>query len=110
VSPHLIVHIAAGALIVALSIPLILRKVPPNHAYGVRIPKAFESERNWYDINAYGGKLLLVFGIVLIVYGIVMRPFAPEAKSIWTLLYVIAPLLLVLPMLVMILAYARRLP
>jgi len=81
-----------------------------NHLYGVRIPKAFASPKNWYDINAYGGKLLLVYGVLLIVYGVAARPHAPDPRSIWALPFVIVPLLLAIPMLALIFAYARRLP
>ena len=106
---HLYVHFFIGVLMIVLAIPLILRKVPMNHVYGVRIRRAFASERNWYDINAYGGKLLLVYGIVLGVYGVAARRFAPDAKSIWSLVYVVAPLLLVVPMIMMIMRYSSTL-
>ena len=102
-----IVHAAAGLLVIALSIPLILRRVPMNHLYGVRIARAFESDAAWYDINAYGGKLLLAYGIALVVYGIAARPFAPDPRSIWSLVYVIAPFLAVLPLLALIVRYAN---
>ena len=105
---HLIVHIAAGLLVIALAIPLILRRVPMNHVYGVRIRQSFESDEAWYDINEYGGKWLLAYGIVLVVYGIAARPYAPPAQSIWSLVYVVAPFLLVIPMLVMIVRYANN--
>ena len=58
------VHGGIGILTVLLSIPLILRIVPMNRVYGIRIRKAFISPHNWYAINAYGGKLLLAFGLV----------------------------------------------
>jgi hypothetical protein len=109
-SPHLVVHIAIGSVVVVLAVPLILRKVPMNSVYGVRIAKAFSSDRNWYEINAYGGKLLLGYGIFLIGYGVIGSSFAPEARSIWTLPYVIGPLLLAFPILALIVSYARRLP
>jgi hypothetical protein len=35
----------SGVLIFLLSLPMIYRKVPMNHFYGVRIPAAFESDR-----------------------------------------------------------------
>jgi len=52
------VILGAGLLIFSVSLPLIYCKVPRNIFYGVRIAKAFKSERRWYDISAHGGRLL----------------------------------------------------
>jgi hypothetical protein len=108
--PGYFVHRGVGAIMALVSLPLILRLVPMNHFYGIRIPKAFESDRNWYDINAYGGWLLFLYGILLFAWGFLGQDFAPPATSPWTVAYVVGPLLLVFPLLVIIIAYARRLP
>ncbi len=50
----------ACALIAALAIPLVLRKVPPNHLYGFRTPRTLASHEVWYPANAFSGKALLV--------------------------------------------------
>ncbi len=42
-----LVTIGMALFIAALSIPLILRKVPMNHVYGVRFRASFQSERHW---------------------------------------------------------------
>jgi hypothetical protein len=94
----------------ALAIPLVLRVVPMNGIYGIRVPKAFKSEGNWYDINAYGGKLLLVYGLLLTVFGITAGDLAPSPTSIWMAAFIVGPLLLVFPVLVLINSYAQRLP
>lgn len=104
------IHILIGLVVSLVSVPLILRKVPMNHLYGVRIQKAFASPQNWYSINAYGGKLLLVYGLLLVAYGVFASPFAPDPRSIWSLLFVVGPLLVVIPLLALISSYARRLP
>lgn len=57
-------HLVVASIIIVSAVPLIKRKVRMNPWYGVRIPAAFASEERWYDINAYGGRLLLVFGVV----------------------------------------------
>src|SRR5690606_35974547 len=51
--------IAACVLIAVLSVPLILRKVPPNALYGFRTPLTRSSPEVWYPANAYAGKALL---------------------------------------------------
>jgi hypothetical protein len=110
VIPPVIVHCGFGSLLALFSLPLVFRKVPMNRAYGVRIPKAFESEHSWYAINAYGGKWLLVYGLLLALYGWAVRDSAPPPSSLWTAPFIVGPLLLVFPILGLISSYARRLP
>lgn len=51
-----------------LGIPLIIRKVKPNHFYGFRVSKfIFKSDDIWYEVNAKGGMHLIIIGAVLMV-------------------------------------------
>jgi uncharacterized membrane protein len=52
---------------IAISIPLVLRKVPPNVIYGVRTRKTLSDPRIWYEANYRGGMALIVAGIVALV-------------------------------------------
>ncbi len=104
------VHAGIGVLTVLVSIPLVLRKVPMNHVYGIRLAKAFVSSDNWYEINAYGGKLLLGFGVFLLVVAYVGRDAAPPPTSPWAPVYMVVPLLALIPVLALVVAFARRLP
>jgi uncharacterized membrane protein len=99
-----------GILTVLVCIPLVLRMVPMNRAYGVRTRSAFMSDRHWYEINAYGGKLLIVFGLFLVAFGYFTRDMAPSPRSLWAPVYMVAPLLAILPVLARIRAFSRRLP
>jgi uncharacterized membrane protein len=104
------VHAGVGLLTALVSIPLILRMVPMNHLYGIRVPKAFVSRDNWYAINAYGGKLLLGFGVLLLVVAYVGRDAAPPPTSPWAPVYMVVPLLALIPVLALVVVFARRLP
>ena len=53
---------AAGILLAALSIPLILGRVPPNHWYGFRTSKTLRSAKLWRAANHYAGWCLLATG------------------------------------------------
>ena len=53
---------AAGMLLGALSIPLILGRVPPNHWYGFRTSKTLRSAKLWRAANHYAGWCLLATG------------------------------------------------
>jgi hypothetical protein len=108
--PPIAVHCGIGLFMTAFAVPLVLRKVPMNRAYGIRIPKAFESDRAWYDVNAYGGKLFLAYGLGLTVFGIAAADMAPSPTSIWMAAFIVGPLLLVFPILALIGRYARQLP
>jgi hypothetical protein len=104
------VHVGLGLVTVAVSIPLVLGKVPRNRAYGIRVRKAFVSERNWYEINAYGGKLFLVFGLFLLGFGFLTKDLAPPPTSLWAPVFLAVPLLAIVPVIALIHAFARRLP
>jgi len=91
------VHFGMGAATVLLSLPLIMRKVPMNYMYGFRLRKAFVSTHNWYELNAYGGKLMLVFGLFLMAFGFIGADLAPSPKSILAPVFLVLPLLAIVP-------------
>lgn len=55
---------AVALITIAVSIPLALRKVPPNVVYGVRTRKTLSDPRIWYEANYRGGMALILSGIV----------------------------------------------
>lgn len=65
-----IANIGTAILIVAVSIPLVMRKIKMNRFYGVRIPKSFSSEKNWFEINAYAGKQFMLWSLLPLLAGI----------------------------------------
>jgi len=65
-----IANIGIAVLTIVLSIPLVMRKIKINRFYGVRIPKSFSSDTNWYEINAYGGRQLIIWSILPLAAGI----------------------------------------
>jgi uncharacterized membrane protein YgcG len=54
-----------GALTVALAVPLIRRRVPPNWWYGVRFPSTLADPAVWYAVNARSGWDLVCFGTIV---------------------------------------------
>jgi SdpI/YhfL family protein len=105
--PAVFFHCGFGLLLAAFSLPLVLRRVPMNRAYGIRIPEAFTSEAHWYDINAYGGRLFLGYGILLAALGFLARDLAPPAASLWSPVFIVGPILVALALLPFIRSYAR---
>jgi len=60
-------NLGVSLVIILVSIPLLLGKIPMNRWYGVRFKAAFESDDNWYAINRYGAKWLIIWSIVLMI-------------------------------------------
>jgi len=79
-NPIAITHGILALIIIAISLPLIRRKIGRNSWYGIRIPEAFKSEERWLEINHYGGRLLLAWGVAIaIVSGLGL----PLEKKYW---------------------------
>jgi uncharacterized membrane protein len=57
---------AIGPVVVVLSIPLILRWIPQNRFYGLRIPATCGNTSVWYDANALCGRHLLLLGLLMV--------------------------------------------
>jgi uncharacterized membrane protein len=62
---------ASGLLVIVFGIPLMLRRVPPNGFYGLRVPATFKDDQVWYDANAASGRDLVVFGIAIVIAALV---------------------------------------
>ena len=56
--------IASCVMFAILSIPLVLRLVPPNGIYGFRTSATHSSPAVWYSANAFMGWALLIAAIV----------------------------------------------
>jgi len=103
----LILHTGCGLVFAIVALPLMLRRVPMNHAYGIRVADAFRSHAVWYDVNAYGGRLLFVCGLGLTTFGLFASRFAPSAHSPWFLAFLLLPIVAVLFTILPILRFAR---
>jgi uncharacterized membrane protein len=54
-----------GILFIALSLPLIQQRVPPNSVYGFRTAKTLSDAKIWYEINRISGIDLLIAGALI---------------------------------------------
>lgn len=62
-----VICFASGVLLIALGIPLWLRRIPRNALYGVRFASTLSDDRIWYDINARCGRALVGTGVGYLV-------------------------------------------
>ena len=81
-NPIALTHLIAGLAAVAVSLPLIKRKIRMNPWYGIRIPAAFASDERWFEINEYGGRLLLRWGVLIAAVAV---PGCFLSKTWWPL-------------------------
>jgi len=82
----LLLFVAAGLIMIGLAIPMILRRVPPNPIYGLRVPATFADEWVWYEANARSGRDLLVLGTGLIVLAVGL-PTLGLSENAYTLIW-----------------------
>jgi len=97
--------VCLGLVLIAVSIPLYLRKVGMNCVYGFRIRKAFENDENWYRINRYGAAALMCWAVVIMAVGIGCLYIEPE----YVLMVVKVGFLSVLLPIALTVYFARRL-
>ena len=94
----LYLFIISGAVLVVLSVPMIMGKIPPNGLYGFRVKKTMENPDIWYPVNAYSGKWLLVAGLGLVlaavalffVPGISLEVYSYAVLAAWVILFTVA--------------------
>ncbi len=92
-------------LIFLICLPLYLRKIRKNYFYGFRIPKAFESDGNWYKINRFGAGAMMWWAIAVAVWGILAYFIPPRDAQLFTTIGLVSAFI---PILITII-YARQL-
>ena len=100
--------ICSAVIVILISIPMLNRKIPMNRWYGARFKKSFESEENWYRINAYSAKQLILWTIPILIIGIVTLFLPIEGNTRLFNAIAFSPLLVCVPCLISY-RYARKL-
>jgi uncharacterized membrane protein len=59
--------VGLSLLLIGLSIPMIRGRVKPNAWYGLRVSYTQDNPDVWYPANRYAGKLLLAYGLMLLL-------------------------------------------
>lgn len=68
----LLLYVVTGVLLIALSVPLVQRRIKPNMWYGVRLRKTMQNLSIWYDVNAHAGRGMIVTGAATVVAAVVL--------------------------------------
>jgi uncharacterized membrane protein len=83
-----------GLLFIGLSIPLILKKVPPNWIYGYRTKKTLSNPTIWYEANHVFGKDFFISGLLTFIGSLVMLFLGQDADPIYAVIILLGVLLL----------------
>lgn len=92
---------------IVMGYPLTKRHVKMNKWYGIRYAQAFYSEENWYQINAYGGKVFMLWGICVAVAGIFLFFIPLDNTTLLLAAYLSVYVTLIIPIIITY-AYARH--
>ena len=68
----LILYIAAGTLLVLLSLPLLFELIRPNPLYGFRVSQTLDNREVWYAVNKYAAKRLILAGTSFVIASILL--------------------------------------
>jgi uncharacterized membrane protein len=102
-------YIISGLLMLALSIPLILRRVPPNPFYGFRVPATLADSELWYDVNAYAGRRLALTGVGIAAAAVLLPAIIPAISiDVYAIAVLVVVLGLLIPALATSFVYSRK--
>jgi hypothetical protein len=85
---------ALGPVLLALSIPFMLRWIPRNYAFGFRIVATLANDSVWYDANARFGRHTFLLGLFMVALEFVL-PIAIRNQVLATVAMVGLPILTV---------------
>jgi len=54
-----------GIMLIIVSVPMIIERVPPNRWYGFRTPRTQSDPRVWYPANRIAGQYLAFAGLII---------------------------------------------
>ena len=78
----LLTFAAVDLLLIAISIPLLRRRVPPNMLYGLRVPATFADEWVWYEANARTARDTIALGVVHLLLTFVLMSLEALTESV----------------------------
>ena len=68
----LLIYGLMGLLLVALCVPMMYDKIPPNSFYGFRTPRTLSDPNIWYPANRVAGRNLALAGLIVIITALVV--------------------------------------
>lgn len=81
VAAYSILFAVVGLVLIGISIPLIMRKVPPNSFYGCRTRKTLSDPKIWYEANHVSGIDFCIGGVVVFVSSLAMLALGQNVET-----------------------------
>jgi len=91
----MLMFIVFGLILAGISIPMILRRIPPNGLYGFRVKKTMENPEIWYKVNEHFGKRLFAASLIQVlvcvglyfVPGLTQDTYSYAALAVWVVTF-----------------------
>ncbi|MGA2960724.1 MAG: SdpI family protein [Candidatus Korobacteraceae bacterium] len=80
----------APVLTIALSIPMVFGKIPPNRFYGFRTRKTLSNPDIWYRANRHAGIDLIVASLASLLASALLIPLLTEHEALFASVLVFA--------------------
>ncbi len=96
--------LACSGLLIVVAIPLALRKVPRNAAYGFRTRATMANDETWFEANAHFGRGLIISSLCGALVAGILYAFQPFPRDVFL---PVSLLVLAAPTLVAVLATIR---
>lgn len=101
--------VLSGVLVIAISLPLLKDQIKPNALYGIRTAKAFESEENWYKMNRYGARQMILWSSIIVIVGLLSFFLPLEENQVLAAIVATSPALFILIAVYKIYRYSKTL-
>jgi uncharacterized membrane protein len=73
----------AAVVLILLALPLVFKKVPKNHYYGIRTSRTMSgSSEQWYAVNQTGGYGLAIAGVITLLSCLIAPRFLSDSHTI----------------------------
>ena len=94
--------VGVGIIIVLLGLPMLAGKVKPNRLYGFRTKRTLSDEKLWYKANADGGKMMVLWGLIMVIASLFVFKTEFAATSSDDALSLIALAVILVPIVLMV--------
>lgn len=68
----LLIFVVCGAITALIGMPLMNRRIPPNHWYGFRVKATLSDPVVWYVVNEAAGRVLTATGVATMVVAVLL--------------------------------------
>ncbi len=68
----------SGFIFIAVSVPLLMKRIGPNKLYGFRTKTTINNPEIWYKVNKNGAYIMIGIGVLTIIYNVFLLIFRKQ--------------------------------